>query len=75
MSQDVPNTIFCILHVLCADLCMPHVQIYVCVMCIAVQTGSLRFAGLASPAIIYIRALKGMEPKRALKGMGPKRAL
>ncbi len=51
MSQDVPNTIFCILHVLCADLCMSDVQIYACVMCIAVQTGSLRFAGLALLAL------------------------
>ena len=35
------------LHVLCADLCMSYVQIYACVMCSAVQTVSLCFAGLA----------------------------
>ena len=51
MSQDVPNTICCILHALFADLCMSYVQTYECVMCIAVQTGSLRFAGLALLAL------------------------
>ena len=30
---------------------MSYVQIYACVMCIAVQTGSLRFAGLALLAL------------------------
>ena len=55
MSLDVPNTICCILHVLCADLCISYVQIYACVMCIAVQTGSMRFAGPALLALCPYR--------------------
>ena len=49
---------FYILHVLCADLCMSYVQIYACVMCIAVQTGSgLALLALRPFAHIHILAL------------------